>query len=142
MNKSLIFGGAMSTVAAFLHIAIIIGGPDWYRFFGASPNMVLLAGQESFIPTVRTFGIFIVLFIWGLYAFSGAGLLIRLPLLKVALVIISIIYIVRGLLLFPIWIIKPEFINHLIIWSSIVCLIVGCAYAIGTRQVWIDISKK
>lgn len=142
MNKSLMFGGVMSTLAAFLHIAIILGGPDWYRFFGAPQKMVILAGQGSLIPTVRTICIFIVLFIWGLYAFSGAGLIRKLPLLKLALVLISAIYIIRGLLLFPIWIIKPEFINNLIIWSSIVCLIIGSAHAIGTRQVWIDISKK
>ncbi len=141
MNKSLMFGGVMSTLAAFLHIAIIFGGPDWYRFFGAPQKMVILAGQGSLVPTVRTFGIFIVLFVWGLYAFSGAGLLKKLPRLKLVLVIISAIYIIRGLFLFPIWIIKPALINNLIIWSSVACLIIGCAHAIGTRQIWIDISK-
>ena len=142
MNKSLMFGGIMSTLAAFLHIAIIFGGPDWYRFFGASEKMAILAEQGSWIPLISTFGIFTVLFIWGLYAFSGAGLIRKLPLLKLALVIISAIYLIRGLIVFPVWIIRPEFINDLHIWSSLVCLIIGGAYAIGARQVWIDILSK
>ena len=32
-NKLLLFGGLLSGIAALLHIAIIIGGPQWYRFF-------------------------------------------------------------------------------------------------------------
>ena len=31
-NKLLLFGGLLSGVAALLHIAIIVGGPQWYRF--------------------------------------------------------------------------------------------------------------
>ena len=142
MNKSLMFGGIMSTLAAFLHIAIIFGGPDWYRFFGASEKMAILAEQGSWIPLISTFGIFTVLFIWGLYAFSGAGLIRNLPFLKLALVIISAIYLIRGLIVFPVWIIRPEVINDLHIWSSLVCLIIGGAYAIGAKQVWIDIFSK
>lgn len=142
MNKSLMFGGVMSTLAAFLHIAIILGGPDWYRLFGAGEKMAVLAEQGSWIPIICTLGIFAVLFIWGLYAFSAAGLFRKLPLLKMALVIISTIYLIRGLMLFPVWIIRPEFINNLHIWSSLVCLIIGGAYANGVRQVWIAISLK
>jgi hypothetical protein len=35
LNRPLLWGGALSLVAALLHIAIIVGGPAWYRFFGA-----------------------------------------------------------------------------------------------------------
>ena len=34
-NPWLIAGGAMSAAAAAVHLAAIVGGPDWYRFFGA-----------------------------------------------------------------------------------------------------------
>jgi len=135
-------GGLMSILVAFLHIAIIIGGPDWYRFFGAGEKMALLAEQDSWIPMISTLGIIAVFFIWGFYAFSAAGLIRKLPLLKTALVIISAIYLIRGLILFPIWIIEPEFIKSLHIWSSLVCLIIGSAYVNGARQVWITISSK
>ena len=138
----MVFGGILSILAALLHIATIIGGPDWYRILGAGEKMATMAENGSWIPGIVTFGIFAVLFIWGLYAFSGAGLLRRLPFLKLALVVISAIYSVRGLMLFPLLIINPNIVNNLTIWSSMICLIIGLAHIVGTRQVWSKISKK
>ena len=140
MNKSLLFGGVLNILAALLHIAIIIGGPDWYRFFGAGETLATLAEQGSWVPGLVGFGIFGILFIWGLYAFSGAGVIKRLPLLKLALVSISIIYLVRGVALFPALIIKPETVDNLLTWSSLVSLTIGLAYVVGTKQVWSRIS--
>ena len=123
--------------AALLHLAIIMGGPDWYLFFGAGEELASMAEQGSWYPGVLTFGIALVLFIWGLYGFSGAGLLRqRLPFLKASLVIISAIYLFRGLALAPAYLVKPELIDTFLIWSSLICLVYGAAYAIGTRQVW------
>ena len=34
-NPALVTGGLLSVAASLLHIGCIIGGPDWYRFFGA-----------------------------------------------------------------------------------------------------------
>lgn len=142
MNKPLLIGGVLSILAALLHIATIIGGPEWYRFLGAGEEMATLAENGSWIPATVTFGIFVVLFIWGLYAFSGAGFLKRLPFIKLALVFISTIYSVRGLMLFPVFVISPDLVNSLTIWSSVICLIIGMTYAVGTRQVWSTISTK
>jgi len=136
MNRYLMAGGLMSLLAAFLHIAIIMGGPDWYRFFGAGEKMAHLAETGSWIPTVSTLFIFAVLFIWGLYGFSGAGLMRRLPLVKMALLTITAIYLLRGMLLFILLIFEPVMVDSLMLWSSLVCLGMGTAYACGTRQVW------
>ncbi len=140
MDPFLIFGGMMSMLAALLHIAVILGGPDWYRFFGAGETMARLAEQGSFIPTITTLGIFSLLFIAGLYAFSGAGLIPKLPLLKPALLIIGAVYLTRGLALFPVCILKPAFITGLHIWSSLACLLMGGAYVAGTKRIWPSIS--
>jgi hypothetical protein len=140
MNNPLVFGGVLSILAALLHIVIIVGGPDWYRFFGAGETLATLAEQGSWIPVLAGFGIFVILFVWGLYAFSGAGVIKRLPFLKSALVLISIIYLVRGVALFPVLIVKPETVDGLITWSSVVSMTIGSAYAIGTNQVWSKIS--
>ena len=34
-NPWLVAGGILSALAALLHLAVIVGGPVWYRFFGA-----------------------------------------------------------------------------------------------------------
>ncbi len=136
MNKPLFFGGVLSILAALLHIATIIGGPTWYRFLGAGEELATLAERGSWIPGLLTFGIFSILFIWGLYAFSGAGAIKRLPFLKLALVLISIIYSARGIMLFPTLVFKPTIVDNVLIWSSLISLTIGVAYAVGAKQVW------
>jgi hypothetical protein len=142
MNKPLLLGGAMSTLAAWLHIAIIIGGPEWYRFFGAGEDMAHMAEMGSWTPALVTLVMMVILQIWGLYAFSGAGLIRRLPLMKTALVTITAIYLFRGLLPITVYVIDPSRLHQLHISSSLVCLLIGGAYALGTRRAWGEISIK
>ena len=139
-NRLLLFAGVLSGVAALLHIAIIIGGPRWYRFFGAGEELASMAEKGSWYPAVLTFGIAVVLFIWALYAFSGAGLIRRFPFLKVGLVVISAIYLIRGLAFIPAYFVQPEIVNEFLIWSSLISLVYGVFYAIGTMQVWKKLS--
>ena len=139
-NRLLLFAGVLSGIAALLHIAIIIGGPRWYRFFGAGEELASMAEKGSWYPAVLTFGIAIVLVIWALYAFSGAGLIRKFPFLKVGLVVISTIYLIRGLAFIPAYIVKPEIVDEFLIWSSLISLVYGFSYAIGTMQVWKKLS--
>ena len=140
MNKSLMAGGILSILAALLHIAIIIGGPDWYRTFGAGEEMAVMAEQGSWIPTVSTLAIFLLLFTWGMYAFSGAGLIKRLPFIKSILVIISAIYLLRGIAIFPVILFDIEPVDGLLIWSSLASFIMGLACAVGIKQEWVKLS--
>lgn len=139
-NRLLVFGGALSIVTALLYVAIVIGGPQWYRFFGAGEELATMAEKGSWYPAVLTFGIAVVLLIWALYAFSGAGLIRRLPLLKVGLVVISAIYLIRGIAFIPAYIVKPEIVDEFLVWSSFICLVYGFAYTMGTKQVWAKLS--
>ena len=143
INKLLIIGGVLSAVAALLHIAIIMGGPEWYRFFGAGEGMAQLAEKNSTYPTTITAIIATILALWALYAFSGAGIINQLPLLKPVLVIISIIYIVRGIFGIPIVLyLDHPYLNELeekmtfIVFSSVVSLLFGLFYLVGSIQIW------
>lgn len=141
-NTALIIGGWMSVAAALLHIACIIGGPDWYRFFGAGEEMATMAERGSLTPTMLTLGIAAILAIWAAYAFSGAGLLPRLPLLRTGLVVISAIYLLRGLVLIPALVINRGDVMPFILWSSLIVLVYGLAYAIGTWVAWPSLSAR
>jgi hypothetical protein len=136
LNYWLISGGILSAIAALLHIAIIIGGPDWYRFFGAGEGMARAAAQGRMMPTLITLGIATMLAIWAAYAFSGAGLIVRLPLLRTALVVISTIYLLRALAVVPALLTPTEQSPAFWLWSSGIVLIYGLAYAIGTWRAW------
>jgi hypothetical protein len=50
-------GAALSLVAALLHIGVVIGGPHWYRFFGAPEQYAVAASRGSIIPALVTSGI-------------------------------------------------------------------------------------
>lgn len=141
-NPALVIGGWLSVAAALLHIACIIGGPDWYRFLGAGEAMATMAEQGSMTPTLLTLGIAAILAIWAAYAFSGAGLLPRLPLLRTGLVVISTIYLVRGLVLIPALVINRGDVLPFVLWSSLIVLVYGLAYTIGTWAAWPSLSAR
>lgn len=130
------FSGWLSVAAALLHIACIIGGPDWYRFFGAGEGMALAAARGDLRPTLITLAISAVLLVWAAYAFSGAGLLTRLPLLRTGLIMISAIYLLRGLIFVPLHMWRPQHSDSFAIWSSLIVFIFGAVYAAGTFKAW------
>jgi hypothetical protein len=141
-NLWLIAGGILSLAAALLHLAVIAGGPDWYRFFGAGEEMARLAERGSPVPAVVTVLIALLLAIWAAYAFAGAGLIRRLPLMRTALVLISAIYLLRGLVLIPIALPGPPPLDAFTLWSSLIVLVCGIAYALGTWGAWPSLSRR
>lgn len=140
MNVMLIIAGILSALAAFIHVGCIYFGANWYRFFGAGEQMATMAEQGSIQPTIITSGIIFVLIIWSIYAFSAAGVIIQLPFVRVILVIITAIYLLRGVAGF--FLINnplgrtPEFW----IFSSSICLIIAIIHIIGLKQVWLTFA--
>ena len=94
------------------------------------------------LPTLLTLGIAVILAIWAAYAFSGAGLLPRLPLLRTGLVVISAIYLLRGLVLIPALVINGADVMPFILWSSLIVLIYGIAYGVGTWTAWPNLRPR
>jgi hypothetical protein len=141
-RRWLIGGGILSTLASALHIAVIAGGPAWYRFFGAGEGIARAAERGSIMPVVITLGIASLLALWAAYAFSGAGLIRRLPLLRIALVAITAIYLARGLLIVPVVLFVPYPEGAFDYWSSIIVLIYGIMHLLGTWKAWPALSKR
>lgn len=135
-NPWLLAGGVLSATASLAHLAIIIGGPRWYAFFGAGKRMVRLAEQGAPSATLITLGIAAVLAVWSAYALSGAGLLPRLPLLRLGLVAISAVYLIRALVFVPAVMIQTGQAGTFAWVSSAIVLVFGLAYAIGTWTAW------
>ena len=140
-NPALVLGGSFSVLAGFMHIGIIIGGEEWYRFFGAGEEMASMAAQGSWMPGAITAGIALILILWGVYAYSGAGLTTRLPFLKPILIAIAGVYLLRGVAVVPALFmstdINSEMSTGFLLWSSMLSLTFGIAYAVGIRQmIW------
>lgn len=136
-------GALLTGAASLLHLGIIFGGPDWYRFFGAGERMARLSARGSAYPTAVTAGIAWVLGLWALYGLSGAGVIRRLPLLRLALVLIAGVYLARGILGIPLVLfVDAPYTNELkgrmtfMVVSSLICILLGLCYAFGAARVW------
>ncbi|TWI12522.1 hypothetical protein [Aerolutibacter ruishenii] len=141
-NRWLLLAGAGSVLAALLHFACIIGGPAWYRTLGAGEGIARMAAQGHWYPTAITVAISLVLIGWGLYAWSGAGLIGRLPLLRTALLAITAVYLLRGVAFV---LLQPYFPGNSVafwFWSSAICLALGLLHAVGLRQAWPRLSPR
>ena len=132
----LIVAGGLSAAASLAHFGVILGGAPWYRFFGAGEGMARLAEAGSPRPTLITLGIAAVLAVWAAYGFAGAGLIRPLPLMQPALVAISAVYLVRGLAPVPVLLVRNGRVSPFWIWSSLIVLVLGIAYAVGTWKAW------
>jgi len=140
-SKSYLFWvGIAASAGALLHIAIIFGGPDWYAFFGAPQALVELARSGHPRAPISCLVIAGVLSVFAAYAFSGAGAIRRLPLLRLVLASIGSVLILRGLL-FPLLILwRPDSLSHIcdcrsvdtfIVVTSAICFFMGIGYALG-----------
>ena len=94
MNKPsyvLILAGVLSFCAAVFQ-AVIAFVPAWSAAFGSGEALA------SNPPLLLTLGLLVALLlvVFGLYGFSGAGLIRRLPLLRLGLFVIGLLYLTVG----------------------------------------------
>jgi putative oxidoreductase len=136
------WGALLTGAASVLHLGIIFGGPDWYRFFGAGERMARLSARGSVYPTFITAVIASILGLWALYGLSGAGVIRRLPLLRLALALIAGVYFARGTLGIPaVLFVDDPYTNELkgrmtfMVVSSLTCIFLGLCYAFGAARV-------
>ncbi len=135
-NLFLIAGGTSSALAALLHLGCIAFGASWYRTLGAGEQMAQMALSGHWYPTVVTSLIATVLLVWSLYAFSGAGVLRKLPFTRLALCGIAGVYLLRGIAFVPLMTHFPGNSTTFWIVSSAICLAIGGVHILGLKQAW------
>lgn len=135
-NGWLLTAGVLNLAAALAHLACIVGGAAWYRFFGAGERMARLVERNSVKPTLITLSVAAMLAVWSAFAFSGAGVIGRLPLLRPALLAITSIYLLRALALPILFKIMPDRSARFLVWSSAIVLAFGAVHAIGVIRGW------
>jgi len=147
-DKFLMAAGSCSLAIAVLHLVIIIAGGDWYRFFGAGEELATMAENGAIYPAILTAGVAMVFAVWAAYAYSAAGIVRRLPFCKAALVLISAAYVLRGLGGLPlVLLIDNPYLSELranmvfMLVSSLISLIVGVLYSLGTWRVWHSLTE-
>ncbi len=137
-DRLLALGGAVTGVAALLHLAIVVGGPGWYRFVGAGERVARLAAHGSIYPAVITTCIAAILGVWTLYALSGAGVVRHLPFLRPALALIAAVFLARGILGIPAVMSMDDPYARarttFMVASSAICTLLGLCYGVGAAR--------
>ncbi|MDK2126158.1 hypothetical protein [Parachitinimonas caeni] len=138
-SHSLMFAGVGAILGAALHVVALIGGPEWIAFLRAPAAVVESARQGTWLAPVGCLFIAGLMTGCGLYAFSGAGVIGRLPFLRAGLVSIAAVCLLRGMILLPFLLYRPELFDKLPVFdvvASLVWFMIGAAYAIGAWQIW------
>ena len=77
----------------------------------------------------------IVFIVFGCYAFSGATLIRRLPLLSFGIYAIAAACIIRGILPIQLWIWQPDRVTDTVLIVGVVWLLVGLCYFYGYKAI-------
>lgn len=135
----LLVAGSSSAAIALLHVAVTAIGAPAYRYFGAGESLASHAQAGSLFPAGLTLMIAGVFAGFSAYAFSGAGVIRRLPLIRTGLVTIAAIYLLRGLSAIPqglALVLAPGSFPSRYFVFSFVSLCVGTCYAWGAQKAW------
>lgn len=132
----LIIAGSLNFFIAIMHIvAIFIGAPAYY--FLDAPQLAIYTELGFKFPAWLTLFVTCFFFIFGLYAFCGAGSKVKLPFQSVMLKIIGSIFLLRGLfIIFVIYqqVRMPSSASLKEIVFSLLSLIIGVLYFLGVKQ--------
>jgi hypothetical protein len=142
-SSLLILAGVLSFCAAIFQAAIAFV-PAWSAAFGASDALV------SNPPLLLALGLLVALLlvIFGLYGLSGAGVIRRLPLLRLMLFVIGLLYSMVGInFIFQVLAMLgvlpsagPIPVYQVLV--SFGALVAGLAYLIGLAVNWKRLSTK
>lgn len=138
-SRTLALAGALSATVAALHVVIVLVGVPGYRYFGAPEEIVRQAAAGSLFPAAVTLSIGAVFVLFALYAFSGAGMIRRLPLLRTGLIVITTIYTLRGLGLLTelaLYLRDSPLVAPRHMAFSFVSGAIGALYLVGTVRSW------
>jgi hypothetical protein len=151
VNPYLLWSGVGIMLGGLVHVAVIFGGPAWYAFIGAPDSIVDMVRAGRRYPVVACLVIAAFLFVCAGYAFSGAGVIRRLPFLRTGLTLIAIGLLLRAIGFIPLMLLRPRLfagicnckgVDTLVIVTSAICFSIGVGYAVGTRNGWRRLSAQ
>jgi hypothetical protein len=116
-----------------IHVGAVLAGPAWFAFFNAPPGVVASARAGTWLAPLSALVIAGLMALCGLYAASAAGLVRRLPLLRLGLAGMATVCLLRALLLPALAISHPELRNTFEVVSALIWGAAGVGFAVGFR---------
>lgn len=145
-GRRLLIACALADFAlALLHVVCIFTGEATARFFTAPPFVMEMIRSGSWLIVPVCLAIVAVLSTFGLYAWSAAGRMHRLPALRAGLIAIGAIYTLRGLALIPQAIVMlryPGAFPWQVPVFSLMALALGLAHLAGAGCQWRALASR
>lgn len=132
-SKLLMSAGVIASASAIWHLLCIWGGPSWFAFARAPQQVIDSAQQGTLLAPIGTVFIASLMFACTVFAFSAAGIIRKVPLLKPALITISLLCTLRGLIAIPV-LVTPTGLDVWEVIASSVWFYVGVCFIVGTVE--------
>jgi hypothetical protein len=132
-SKLLISAGIIASASAIWHLLCIFGGPSWFAFARAPKAIIDSSVQGTLLAPIGTIVVASLMFACTVFAFSAAGLIRKVPLLKSALITIATLCILRGLIVIPVFVTSSG-LDYWQIVASTVWFYVGICFIAGSIE--------
>ena len=131
----LFIAGVIAVLTAFAHLSCIFLGPQCFETQMAPVSVIESAKAGTLLAPLGTVVVSTVFIVFGCYAFSGATLIRRLPLLSFGIYAIAAACIIRGILPIQLWIRQPDRVTDTVLIGGGVWLLVGLCYFFGYKAI-------
>ncbi|MGI0119618.1 hypothetical protein [Zooshikella sp. RANM57] len=128
---ALVIAAIITISTAVAHMSCIFLGPSCYSAQMAPQVVIQSAIDGTLIAPITTVFISILFITCGVFALSGAGILKKLPLLKLALASIATLCLLRGISTLPLSLLYPDKVSMFSISAGIVWFITGGLFMYG-----------
>ncbi len=132
-NRFLCWGACANFLIAALHITVFFWPGAVFALTGIGEYMAKQAATYWAIPYVLTMVVMAAFVLFGLYGLSAAGAIKPLPLLKLGIYGIAVVYLIRGAEGLIMTIVRGYSLDLL---YSLVAIVVGLLYLFGGFRKW------
>lgn len=129
----LVIAAFITIFTAFAHLSCIYFGPECFSSQMAPSVIVESAKEGTLLAPLGAVFVSIIFIILGCYALSAAGVVRKLPLLKLGIYSIAFLCIIRGVLPLQLWLRQPDKVSELVLYVGLVWLLTGLLYFFGFR---------
>jgi hypothetical protein len=131
----LISVAALALFTALSHMSCIVLGPECYRAQMAPEALIELSQSAPWRAALETTLVSLLFVATAIFCLSGAGVIRKVPMLKPAIITISVICTLRGIATLPLSVLFPEHVTIFSIIAGILWLLAGICSSAGYRLI-------
>ena len=133
---------ALALFTALSHMSCIVLGPECYRAQMAPEALIELSKSAPWRAALETTLVSLLFVATAIFCLSGAGVIRKVPMLKPAIITISVICTLRGFATLPLSVLFPEQVTAFSIIAGFLWFLAGTFCITGYRLVNQESTKE